>query len=103
MRGFVCLSALSGLRRALYFNADSMGKLYCLLEEANPGNSTRNNNQLKGIITGGRKRIERKGVGAFHVDCYRSFISCSQGVPFKIEQGDRRLIKPNNRLRRVAK
>ena len=74
------------------FNADSCGKLYCLLEEANPGNSTRNNNQLKDIITGGRQRIERKGVDAFHVNCYRSFISCSQDVPFKIEQGDRRFV-----------
>ena len=44
------------------FNADSMGKLYCLLEEANPGNNTRNNNKLKDIITGGRQRIERKSI-----------------------------------------
>ena len=41
------------------FNADAMGKLYRLLEEANPGNNTRNNNQRKDIITGGRQRIER--------------------------------------------
>ena len=74
------------------FNADACGKLYCLLEEANPGNNTRNNNQLKDVITGGRQRIERKGVDAFHVDDCRSFVSCSQDVPFKIEQGDRRFV-----------
>ena len=74
------------------FNADSCGKLYCLLEEANPGNNTRNNNQLKDAITGGEMRIERKGVDAFHVDDCRSFISCSQDVPLKIEQGDRRFV-----------
>ena len=74
------------------FNTDAMGKLYCLLEEANPGNNTRNNNQLKDVITGGRQRIDRKGVDAFHVDDCRSFVSCSQDVPFKIEQGDRRFV-----------
>jgi hypothetical protein len=74
------------------FNADSMGKLYCLLEEANPGNNTRNNNKLKDIITGGRQRIERKSIDPFHVDDCRSFISCSQDTPFKIEQGDRRFV-----------
>ena len=50
------------------FNAGSIGKLYCLLEEANPGNGTRNNNKLKDIITGGRQRIERKSIDPFHVD-----------------------------------
>ena len=74
------------------FNADSMGKLYCLLEEANPGNNTRNNNKLKDIITGGRQRIERKSIDSFHVDDCRSFVSCSQVTPFKIEQGDRRFV-----------
>ena len=74
------------------FNADSMGKLYCLLEEANPGNNTRNNNKLKDIITGGRQRIERKSIDPLHVDDCRSFISCSQDTPFKIEQGDRRFV-----------
>lgn len=74
------------------FNADSMGKLYCLLEEANPGNNTRNNNQLKDIITGGKQRIERKGVDAFTVDDARMFKALSQDVPFKIEQGDRRYV-----------
>ena len=74
------------------FNADAMGKLYCLLEEANPGNNTRNNNQLKDIITGGKMRVERKGFDAFHVHDCRSFVSCSQDVPFKIEQGDRRFV-----------
>ena len=82
------------------FNADAMGKLYCLLEEANPGsNNTRNNNQLKGVITDGRQRIERKGIGAFHVDDCRSFVSCSQDVPFKIEQGDRRFVVNRTRTK----
>ena len=53
-----------------------MGKLYCLLEEANPDNGARNNNQLKDIITVGRQRIERKNIGAFHVGDCRSFASC---------------------------
>ena len=33
-----------------------------------------------------------RGSIAFHVDDCRSFISCSQDVPFKIEQGDRRFV-----------
>ena len=74
------------------FNADAMAKLYCLLEEADPGNNTRNSNQLKDATTGGKMRIERKGVDPFAVDDYRPFASCSQDVPFKIEQGDRRFV-----------
>ena len=74
------------------FTADAMGKLHRLLDEASPGNNTRNNNQLKDATTGGKMRIERKGVGAFHVGDCRSFISCSQDVPFKIEQGGRRFV-----------
>ena len=74
------------------FNADSMGKLYCVLEEANPGGNTRNNNQLKDIITGGTQRIEKKGIDPFTVDDARMFKALSQDVPFKIEQGDRRYV-----------
>ena len=74
------------------FNADAVGKLYSLLEEANPGNNTRNNNKLKDIITGGKMRIERKSIDPFHVADCRMFISCSHDVPFKIEQGDCRFV-----------
>ena len=49
------------------FNADAMGKLYCLLEEANSGNNTHNNNQTQGHYH--RRTAEDRAEGSRPLPC----------------------------------
>ena len=57
------------------FNASSMNKLFCCLEEATPyRKAQRNSDQLNDFITEGTLQVEPKGIDAFEVNDYRAFV-----------------------------
>ena len=74
------------------FNMDSANKLFCCMEEATPYRKAhRNNEKLKDLISGGRLRIEPKGIDAFFVNDFRAFVCCTNHADaFKIAEDDRR-------------
>ena len=77
-----------------HFNADSMNKLFCLMEEGGTyRKGFRNNDKLKSLLTEGTQRVELKHVNAFCVNDNRAFAMCTNNRDsLKIMPGSRRFL-----------
>lgn len=76
------------------FNADSMNKLFCLMEEGGTyRKGFRNNDKLKSLLSEGTQRVEMKHVNAFQMNDNRAFAMCTNNRDsLKIMPGSRRFL-----------
>jgi hypothetical protein len=74
-------------------NEDSVGKVFCVVDEIQQATNKRNNDELKNLITEKFQRINPKGISAYQIEDKRNFIFMTNNEgSMKITPKDRRFV-----------